>query len=239
MVAALRRLADEAVSNARHRSWAKSPAPGWVARGEVGGPREIATQRCDSATLSFIPPLTQKGRPKAAPHICARTHFPTLVATDARSPSFFRIRLPGYCLPLFFHKLLTVHRFLEASDAVVGESAPHGRVGPHQCSEPERRVARRFLVPTKEFEAPKLLLARTSDVAIGLAYSAPANASAAIVAGRRRFAVISSCRRPATASAAASARASHESLIDHLAPIMDAGGPCLASPCSSTSLATL
>jgi hypothetical protein len=96
------------------------------------------------------------------------TNFPTLVATNARSPSLFGIRLPGYCLPLVFHKLLTVHRFLEASDTVVGESASHGRVGPHQCSEPERSVARSFLVPAKGFEAPKHLLARTNDVAIGL-----------------------------------------------------------------------
>src|ERR1700719_3700225 len=96
------------------------------------------------------------------------TIFPTLVATNARSPSLFGIRLPGYGLPLLFHKLLTVHRFLEASDTVVGESAPHGRVGPHQCSEPERSVARSFLVPAKGFEAPKHLLARTSNVAIGL-----------------------------------------------------------------------
>jgi hypothetical protein len=80
----------------------------------------------------------------------------------------FGVRLPGHCLPLVFHKLLTVHRFLEASDLVVGESASHGRVGPHQCSEPERSVARRFLVPAKGCEAPKHLLARTSDVAIGL-----------------------------------------------------------------------
>jgi hypothetical protein len=80
----------------------------------------------------------------------------------------FGARLPGYCLPLLFRKLLTVHRFLEASDLVVGESASQGRVGPHQRSEPERSVARRFLVPAKGCEAPKPLLARTSDVAIGL-----------------------------------------------------------------------
>jgi hypothetical protein len=80
----------------------------------------------------------------------------------------FGIRLPGYCLPLLFHKLLTVHRFLEASDTVVGESAPHGRVGPHQCSEPERSVARRFLVTAKGCEAPKPLLAHIGIAAIGL-----------------------------------------------------------------------
>jgi hypothetical protein len=44
----------------------KPRALGAAARGEVGGPREIATQRCDSATPSFIPPLNAKGRPKAA-----------------------------------------------------------------------------------------------------------------------------------------------------------------------------
>jgi hypothetical protein len=86
----------------------------------------------------------------------------------ARSSSLFGIRLPGYCLPFLFHKLLTVHRFLEASDTVVGESASCGRVGPHQCSEPERSVARRFLIPAKGCEAAKPLLAHTSDVAIGL-----------------------------------------------------------------------
>src|SRR6202044_3065820 len=89
-------------------------------------------------------------------------------AINARSRSFFGVRLPGYCLPLLFHKLLAVHRFLEASDAVAGESASHGRVGPHQCSEPERSVARRFLVLAKGCEAPKPLLANTSDVAIAL-----------------------------------------------------------------------
>jgi hypothetical protein len=86
----------------------------------------------------------------------------------ARSSSLFGTRLPGYCLPFLFDKLLTVHRFLEASDTVVGESASRGRVGPHQCSEPERSVARRFLIPAKGCEAAKPLLARTSDVAIGL-----------------------------------------------------------------------
>src|ERR1700722_6454358 len=96
------------------------------------------------------------------------TNFPTLIATNARSPSLFGIRLPGYGLPLLFHKLLTVHRCLEASDTVVGESAPHGRVAPPQSSEPNRSGARRFLVPAKGCEAPKPLLARTSDVAIGL-----------------------------------------------------------------------
>src|ERR1700677_54118 len=44
----------------------KAPRIGRAARGEVGGPREIATQRCDSATPSFIPTPTQKGDPKAA-----------------------------------------------------------------------------------------------------------------------------------------------------------------------------
>jgi hypothetical protein len=163
-------------------------------------------ERFDSA------PPTRKGRPESRPHACARTNFPILVATDARSPSLFGIRLPGYCLPLLFHKPLTVHRCLEASDTVVGESAPHG----HQCSEPERCVARRFLVPAKGCEAPKHLLAHTSSV-----------------------------------PSASSRRASHEPLVDHLALIMDAEGSCLwqlssvcnssvslASPCSSTSLAT-
>src|ERR1700677_3195644 len=44
----------------------KAPRIGRAARGEVGGPREIATQRCDSAPPSFIPTPTQKGDPKAA-----------------------------------------------------------------------------------------------------------------------------------------------------------------------------
>jgi hypothetical protein len=39
---------------------------------------------------------------------------------------------------------------------------------PNQCSEPERSVASRFLVPAKECEAPKPLLAHTGNVAIGL-----------------------------------------------------------------------
>jgi hypothetical protein len=76
------------------------------------------------------------------------------------------IRLPGYCLPLLFHKVLTVHRCLEASDLVAGESASRGRVRPNQCSEPERSVACRFLVPAKGCEASKLLLAHTSNVAV-------------------------------------------------------------------------
>jgi hypothetical protein len=47
---------------------AKKPrALGAAARGEVGGPREEATQRCDSATPSFIPPLNAKGRPESRP----------------------------------------------------------------------------------------------------------------------------------------------------------------------------
>src|SRR5580704_138197 len=52
---------------------------------------------------------------------------------------------------------------------------------------------------------------------------------AAMAASRRRFAVIRlpPCRRPATASAAASALASHEPLVDHLAAIMDVDGPRL------------
>src|SRR5580704_1914875 len=52
---------------------------------------------------------------------------------------------------------------------------------------------------------------------------------AAMAASRRRFAVIRlpPCRRPATANAAASALASHEPLVDHLAAIMDVGGPRL------------
>jgi hypothetical protein len=91
-----------------------------------------------------------------------------VVCARQQKPSLFGVRLPGYCLPLVFYKLLTVHRFLEASDTVIGESASHGRIGPHQCSEPERSVARRLLVPAKGCEAPKPLLARTSNVAIGL-----------------------------------------------------------------------
>ena len=41
----------------RGRMQKKAPRIWGAARGEVGGPREIATQRCDSATPSFIPPL--------------------------------------------------------------------------------------------------------------------------------------------------------------------------------------
>ena len=119
-----------------------------------------------SASTARFP--QEKGGPKAASDACARTNFPTFVAAE-RPPSIVGIRLPGYCLPLLFHKLLTVHRCLEASDTVVGDSAPHGRVGPHQCTEPECSVARRFLIPAKGCEAPKHLLAlTTSDVAIGL-----------------------------------------------------------------------
>ena len=42
----------------------KKPRALGAARGEVGGPRgvAIATQRCDSATPSFIPPLNNKRR---------------------------------------------------------------------------------------------------------------------------------------------------------------------------------
>jgi hypothetical protein len=49
------------------KSAKKAPRIGGAARGEVGGPREIATQRCDSATPSFIPPLNAKGRPESRP----------------------------------------------------------------------------------------------------------------------------------------------------------------------------
>jgi hypothetical protein len=77
--------------------------------------------------------------------------------------------------------------------------------------------------------------------------------SAAMAVRRRRFAVIRlpALRRPATASAAVSALASHEPLVDRLAPIMDADGVrlwqlrvcsksvSLASPCFTISLSTL
>ena len=150
-------------------------------REERGGLR-ASKERFDSA------PPTRKGRSESRPHACARTNFPTLVATDARSPSLFGIRLPGYCLPLLFHKLLTVHRFLEASDTVGGESASHGRVGPHQCSEPERCVARPFW--SRQRDAKRLntcspVLATSQSVSCACA--APASASAARAAGRRLF----------------------------------------------------
>jgi hypothetical protein len=108
--------------------------------------------------------VKEKSRPES---VCG-SELPTWAATNARSPSLFGFCLPGYGLPLFFHKLLTVHRFLEARDLITGESASHGGVGPHQCSEPERSVARRSLVLAKGCEAPKPLLAHTSNVAIAL-----------------------------------------------------------------------
>ena len=42
----------------------KKPRALGAARGEVGGPREEATQRCDSATPSFIPPLNKRAARK-------------------------------------------------------------------------------------------------------------------------------------------------------------------------------
>ena len=47
----------------------KKPRALGAARGEVGGPRgvAIATQRCDSATPSFIPPLNNKRRAARKP----------------------------------------------------------------------------------------------------------------------------------------------------------------------------
>src|ERR1700722_11776917 len=46
---------------------AKKPRALGAARGEVGGPREVATQRCDSATPSFIPRLNNKRRAARKP----------------------------------------------------------------------------------------------------------------------------------------------------------------------------
>jgi hypothetical protein len=168
-------------------------------------PARLAVERHDASRDG-------KGGPRAAPHACARTN---LRLWYARSPSLFGARLPGYCLPLLFHKLLTVHRFLEASDTVVGESATHGRIGPHQCSEPERSVARRFW--SRQRDAKRLnpcspILATWLSVSCACAApasacAAPASASAAMAVRRRRFAVIRlpALRRPATASAAVSA----------------------------------
>src|ERR1700720_144017 len=51
----------------------KKPRALGAARGEVGGPREvvIATQRCDSATPSFIPPLNNKEERPGSRHLAA------------------------------------------------------------------------------------------------------------------------------------------------------------------------
>src|SRR3984957_8235844 len=119
------------------------------------------------------------------------TIFPTLVATNARSPSLFGVRLPGYRLPLLFHKLLTVHRFLEASDLVVGESASHGRVGPTNA--PNLNAASHAAFWSRQRDAKRLnpcspVLA--TWLLVSCACAAHANASAAMAAGRRRFAVI-------------------------------------------------
>src|ERR1700722_421202 len=119
------------------------------------------------------------------------TNFPTLIATNARSPSLFGIRLPGYGLPLLFHKLLTVHRFLEASDTVVGESAPHGRVGPTNA--PNLNAASHAAFWSRQRDAKRLNTCSpvlTTSLSVSWACAAPANASAAMAAGRRRFAVI-------------------------------------------------
>jgi hypothetical protein len=63
---AMRAIAERE-SRAQPKKRKKAPRErGARRRGEVGGPREIATQRCDSATPSFIPPLKQTGGPKAA-----------------------------------------------------------------------------------------------------------------------------------------------------------------------------
>jgi hypothetical protein len=118
----------------------------------------VSKERFDKARLP-----QEKGKPESRPSRLLAYELADLGATKARSPSLFGIRLPGYRLPLLFHKFLTVHRFLEASDTVVGESAPHGCVGPHQSSEPERSVARRYFWSrqrdAKGCEAPKHLLA--------------------------------------------------------------------------------
>jgi hypothetical protein len=84
-----------------------------------------------------------------------------------RAQSPLGLFLPGNCLPLLFHKSRAAYRFLEASNPVAGGSASHNRVGAHQRSESERSIARRFLVPAKNFETHKPFLARASDVAIG------------------------------------------------------------------------
>ena len=95
----------------------------------------MSKDRFDKARLP-----QEKGKPESRPSRLLAYELADLGATKARSPSLFGIRLPGYRLPLLFHKLLTVHRFLEASDTVVGESASHGRVGP-QTNAPNLNAA--------------------------------------------------------------------------------------------------
>jgi hypothetical protein len=93
-------------------------------RARAGG-QEIARQR----QCRIVPSLNANAAQKP-PLTPARTNFPTLVATNARSPSLFGVRLPGYCLPLLFHKLLTVlsHQ-LDSGGAMFGRpAAPHAAV---------------------------------------------------------------------------------------------------------------
>jgi hypothetical protein len=125
------------------------------------------------------------------------SELPTWAAANARSPSLFGIGLPGYCLPLLFHKLPTVHRVLEASDTVVRESASHGRVGPTNAT--NLNAASHAAFWSWQRDAKRLnpcspILA--TWLSISCACAAPASASAAMAVRRRRFAVIWQPRSP-------------------------------------------
>jgi hypothetical protein len=73
----------------------KKPRALGAARGEVGGPRgvAIATQRCDSATPSFIPPLNNKRR--AAPKPPSACSAPKQKAAEA-APTACGLRGPSW-----------------------------------------------------------------------------------------------------------------------------------------------
>ena len=126
----------------------------------------MSKERFDKARLP-----QEKGKPESRPSRLLAYELADLGATKARSPSLFGIRLPGYRLPLLFHKHLTVHRFLEAS--VRSSARAHRMAASALTNAPNLNAASHDAIfgPGKGMrrDAKRLnTCSRTSDVANGL-----------------------------------------------------------------------